>query len=122
VIKLDAGVLSLAGTFLVSDIGIIERSGGTVDISGTLNNAGTELVLDVATGSWRLGGGTVLGGKVTASGGAKLIASNSGGTLNAVTLNADLDLPVAAAFSAGRRRCPDQGPCCLATSPRPRCD
>src|SRR5262249_3255503 len=68
------------------------RNSGTVYLTGTLNDAGGTLALaDATTGTWNLNGGTIVGGTVTTSGGAKLVA-RFGGTLDGVTLNGTLDM------------------------------
>ena len=53
---------------------------------------GSTLALDATTGSWNLVGGTIRGGAVSESGGAELVFTSSGGTLDGVTANSDLDL------------------------------
>ncbi|MBI3837471.1 MAG: hypothetical protein HY288_06010, partial [Planctomycetia bacterium] len=50
------------------------------------------LNLDATTGSWNIQGGTIKGGTVNESGGAKLVATAAGGTLDGVPVNGDLDL------------------------------
>ncbi len=83
-------VLNLGGTFTQASMGTFTRTGGTVNLAGTLN-AG--LTLDAATGSWRLMGGTINGGAVTTTGGAVLIATSNGGSLaGGVTLDGTLDM------------------------------
>src|SRR5207249_6670545 len=69
------GTLNLDGRFTVPSLGSIQRTGGNVNILGTLSNAGTTLALDAASGSWTLNGGTIRGGSVTTSNGARLVAS-----------------------------------------------
>jgi hypothetical protein len=69
----------------------------TLGTGGILDNTGSTLILDAGTGSLTLAGGTLLGGTVTAGGGARVIGTSSGGTLEGVTLNADLDLTAAGA-------------------------
>src|SRR5262249_50451277 len=70
----------------------LNRSGGIVNLIGTLNNAGTTLALGAATGSWVLLGGTVAGGTVSESGGPELGLTPSGGTLNGGTIVGPVDL------------------------------
>jgi hypothetical protein len=89
------GTLNLGGTFTLSDLGTLNRSGGTVNLTGTLDNTATTLVLDSGTGSWNVAGGTLLGGTVNASDGAQLTFGS--GTLDGVTLNSDLDLTTGSA-------------------------
>ncbi len=87
--------LNLAGSFATSDLNLssFTRIGGTVNLTGTLNNSGTTLALNAATGSWTLLGGTITGGTVSVSGDAELVGTNSGGTLSGgVTLRGDPNL------------------------------
>src|SRR5439155_18169770 len=83
---------NLDGTFTVPSLGSIQRTGGIVNIVGTLNNAGTTLTLGAASGSWTLNGGTIRGGIVTTSNGARLAATSANSTLDGVTVNGELDL------------------------------
>ena len=102
-LDMTSGTLNLGGNFTVDGLGInatpprFTRSGGTVNLTGTLNNTGAELVLAGATSSWQLAGGTILGGTVTTTGGAKLLGVYPGqfvapSKLNGVTLNGDLEV------------------------------
>ena len=84
--------VNLGGAWTLAGLGTFNRTGGTVNLTGTLDNTGGTLALDAATGSWNLLGGTIKGGTITMSGGAQLVATGSGGTLDGVTLNGDLDL------------------------------
>src|SRR5439155_838892 len=67
----------------------LTRNGGTVNLLGTLDNSGTTLTLD---GAWNLAGGTIKGGHYTGSGAGRLVFTSSGGTLDGVTADSDLDL------------------------------
>jgi hypothetical protein len=53
--------LNLGSSFSTADLGNYSRSGGTINLTGTLNNSGSTLALDDATGSWNLAGGTIQG-------------------------------------------------------------
>lgn len=89
-----SGILNLGGTFTQASLGPITRSGGTVNLTGTLDNTGGTLALNVATGSWNLSNGTIKGGTVTGSGGAGLaMVSPNDGTLDGVTLATDISVP-----------------------------
>jgi hypothetical protein len=66
----------------------LELAGGTLDITGNM------LTRNAATGSLILSGGTLVGGTINASGGAKVMVTGYV-TLDGVTLNADLDLTTA---------------------------
>jgi CARDB/Immunoglobulin domain len=83
--------INLGGTFTVSDLGTFNRSGGTVDLTGTLDNTNTVLWLDGNSwGTWILNGGTIEGGIVETTNGASLIVRQ--GTLNGVTMDGTLDV------------------------------
>ena len=84
--------VNLGGLFTLADLGTFNRTGDVVNLVGTLDNTGTTLALDAATGSWNLHGGTVQGGTLSESGGAELVFTNYGGTLNGVTAASNLDL------------------------------
>ena len=62
-----------------------------MNLVGTLDNTGTTLVLN-AVPSWNLVGGTIEGGTLSESGGAELVFTSSGGTLDGVTTDSNLDL------------------------------
>ena len=95
----DDGVISadststvdLGGTFSV-DSGSSFAGTGAVDIAGTLDNSGQTLTLNDPELSFGVAGGTIDGGTVETTGGAALFATNSGGTLDGVTLDGTLDL------------------------------
>ena len=92
----NGGTLYLGGT--VAQLGTFSSTGGTVALVGTLTNTGNTLALTAATGSLTLYGGTIQGGTVTATGGAQLVTTSSGGTLNGVTLNCNLGLTASSAY------------------------
>jgi hypothetical protein len=84
--------VNLGGSFALADLGTFNRSGGTVNLVGTLNASASGLVLDDTTGSWNLAGGTILGGTYRASDGAELLFTTESGTLDGVTAASDLNL------------------------------
>ncbi len=86
--------VDLGGEFTLTTLGNFEHSGGTFNLSGTLDNI-SGLSLNDATGSWHLRGGTILGGSVTTSGDADLVYTVNGGTLDRVIMNSDMDLSAA---------------------------
>jgi RHS repeat-associated protein len=86
------GTLNLAGTFTTADVASFSRNGGTVNLTGTLDNTGTTLALDATTGSWNLASGALKNGTLSEAGGAELVFTPSGGTLDGVTADSDLDL------------------------------
>src|SRR5207249_2721209 len=56
------GTLGLAGSFTLAASTTISVNGGTVNLTGSLDNTGGTLTLNVVAGSWRLLGGTIKGG------------------------------------------------------------
>ena len=86
----DAGVLDLSGSFSAANLGVVQAAGGSVNITGLINNTGSTLALNNTTGTWNLSGGTINGGAISTSGTATLVAQ--GGTLIGVTLNSDLSV------------------------------
>ena len=82
--------VNLGGTFTQANLGSFSRTGGNVNLTGTLTNTGQTLALTATTGSWSLVGGTIDGGTVSVTGGARLEGSDQGGTLkDGVTLSGD---------------------------------
>jgi hypothetical protein len=91
-ITLNGGTLGLGGNFTMAQLGTLNRSGGTVNVIGTLDNTGVTL---------NVGTGTTLGTLTLASGGTikngTIIDAGSGlafsrGTLDRVTYQGTLDL------------------------------
>jgi hypothetical protein len=88
-IEVAGGVFNAGGTFTRSDLGNLRANGGTVNLTGTLDNTGTTLALDATTGTWNLAGGKIKGGTIAPStGGAQLTCSS--GILDGARLAADL--------------------------------
>jgi hypothetical protein len=83
----NASTVNLGGIFTLAALGTFNRTGGTVNLTGSLNNTGSTLLLTNATGSWNLLGGTVNGGSVAAQGTNALVGTGNGGTLIGVTLD-----------------------------------
>ena len=96
------GVLNLDGNFTTAAIGNINRTGGTINIVGTLDNTGATLALNAVTGSWQLlSGGTIKGGTITGAGGASLsLPAFNTGTLDGVTLASDVTMRNGAVLTA----------------------
>jgi hypothetical protein len=96
IIASGGGTVDLAGTFVSSDLteGTINGTGGTVNLVGTVTN--TAIAVPDGGGIFTLYGGTINGG--TVAGGA-LTFSNSGGTLNNVTMNGNFSLPTGAVYA-----------------------
>src|SRR5262249_52623209 len=93
---LNSGALLLGGNFATTGLGSISSSGGVVALIGTLTNTGSTLLLNAATGSWFLRGGTILGGTVATADGSALIVQR--GPLKGVTVNGILDMAFASAI------------------------
>ena len=98
-ITINNSTVNLGGNFTLASLGTFNRTGGTVNLTGTLDNTGTTLALDAVTGSWQLAGGTIKGGTVSCSGGSKLVVTSLSGTLDGVVLNGDLDAPAGASVN-----------------------
>lgn len=87
------GVLALAGEFTTADLGAFDRAGGTVALTGTLDNR--DRTLDVQArfqDDLTLDGGWLRGGTVTSSGTAELVIGDSDATLEAITLETDVSI------------------------------
>ena len=56
------------GIFAPAPASSFSRTGGTVNLTGTLDNTGSTLPLDSRTGAWNVVGGTIIGGTITTSG------------------------------------------------------
>ena len=89
-------VVELDGMFTLSDLGTFNRTGGTVELMGTLDNV-SDLALDMTTGDWEMRGGRIEGGAVSGMDGAELIFTSSSGTLNGVTFDAPMNLSASSA-------------------------
>ena len=87
----SASTIDLAGTFSVSP-GASFAGTGTINLEGALDNAGGTLKLDDNALAFQLLAGEIDGGTVETTNGAALIANNSGGTLDGVTLDGTLDM------------------------------
>lgn len=81
----------LHGDFTQQNVGTINRTSSEVFMQGTLQNAGSTLNLNAATGSWIVNGGgavsRIVGGSVQSIAGAELVFRGQGGVLQGVTLN-----------------------------------
>ncbi|HEX3151280.1 MAG TPA: LamG-like jellyroll fold domain-containing protein [Gemmataceae bacterium] len=94
-ITMNGATVNLGDQFSFADIGTLTRTGGTINITGTLMNSGKTLALDATTGPWRLAGGTIDGGTITTAGANVLLGTSLSGSLtNGVTLAGTLDLSV----------------------------
>ncbi|QOI99084.1 MAG: hypothetical protein HRU70_00690 [Phycisphaeraceae bacterium] len=85
--------VNLGGSFTTASALRLNRAGGTVNITGALNNTADTLPFSNATGSWVLAGGTITGGSVTFADSHRLeIGGDSSNTLSNVTLANELRL------------------------------
>ena len=91
-LNVSTGTVSLYGAMTLNGLGTIHRTGGTVNLGGTLDLQGGAWNLDAGTGSWNLLGGAVKNGTISESAGSLLVFTNSGGVLNGITVNGDMDL------------------------------
>src|SRR5262249_20427025 len=91
-LTLSGGTLDLGGTFTVDSLGDFRNGGGTVNLTGTLNNQGRILVFDAAHPAWQLAGGTIDGGTVLLNDGTRLAtAMNTSCRLNGVAVDGYVD-------------------------------
>jgi hypothetical protein len=93
-ITVNGGTLILSGQFTTAGLGTINRTGGTIEVSGAWNNATASFAFSSATGSFVLAGNTITGGTLSGTGGNSLQATlTSTNILSGVTINAGgLDL------------------------------
>jgi hypothetical protein len=89
------GDLYLGGSFTTAGLNLpqFSRIGSNfVYLTGDLNNTGSTLTINAATGWWLLLGGSITGGSVGFAGGQFLAPTPNGGRLDSVTLTSTLDL------------------------------
>lgn len=93
-VSMTSSTVNLGGMFTIGTLGAFSRSGGTVNLTGTLDNTGPQqLTLSATTGSWRMFGGTIAGGTVTGDAAGFLeVAPGQFGTLDNVILESPLVL------------------------------
>jgi hypothetical protein len=91
-LSINNSTLNLGGTFTTAGFNLpgFSRTGGTVNLTGTMNNASSTLTFDNTTGTWDLKGGTVSGGQIAFAAGKVLSFTASGGTLHNVSSLSDL--------------------------------
>jgi hypothetical protein len=95
-INATSSTVHLGGSFTRTSLGTFNRSGGSVNVTGTLTG---NLMLNAATGSWNLLGGTISDGTLSFSDGQTLfITANQNNRLSGVTVNGDLDLSAFRAY------------------------
>lgn len=88
--RLDGGTMNLGGTFRVLPSQSWIRTGGTVNFTGVLDNAGSVFALDASAGVWRINGGVIRGGTLAPNGLTNLDVVS--GWLDGVTLGGDLSV------------------------------
>ncbi len=84
--------LALNGSITLAGLGMIDRRGATINLSGMVDLGGGTLLLDAVGGVWNLTGGTIANGTINESGGALLGFTSSAGVLRGVTVNGEMDL------------------------------
>jgi hypothetical protein len=88
------GTLNLGGTFLTAGLGTIDRTGGTIQLTGKWDLSGTTLDLAATPipGSWAAEGGGLKNGTLTTSDAGKVLVSTSpSSSLDNVTIGSDLN-------------------------------
>ncbi|CAN0290304.1 unnamed protein product, partial [Phaeothamnion confervicola] len=92
-IAVQGGTLNLGGSFTTAALNFANgytRSGGTLRLTGVMNNTGDTLALNAATGVMVLVGGTIRGGTLSDSGGViPLLSTQASATFDNVLLDAD---------------------------------
>ncbi len=89
-IVVNNSTLNLGGSFTTTGIGTVQRTGGTINLIGLLDNTGSTLTLDARAGTWILGpNGRLRRGVLATTEGAALSAI--GGTLEDLTLGATVN-------------------------------
>ena len=91
---------NVGGTFTLAELDNFTRDGGTLNLTGTLNNTATTLTLDGdvgGLGTLSLRGGRIVGGNVITQNGAILEGTADGGTLDGATLSVGSTLRLPAA-------------------------
>jgi hypothetical protein len=80
-IRATNSTINLRGNFDTDDVLNIERSGGTLNIEGVLDNTGRTTTLNATTGSWVLNNGTIRGGTLSWVDPHRILFSNFPGNL-----------------------------------------
>jgi hypothetical protein len=98
--SVNSGTLNLGGSFTTADVGTFSRIGGTVQLTGSWDDTAATADLNASSGGGVGGdlvlqGGLLKGGgtgTLMASGSGKLVGTGNGGSLQALTLAAPLDM------------------------------
>lgn len=94
-LRLLGGVLELGAVFSPDELGQLEAQSGTLRITGVYDNAGATFELGGTEVAMRLSGGTVRGGVLNLTAGARLQCDNDpNNRLDGVLLNGLLDLTI----------------------------
>ena len=97
-VTVTSSTVVLGGTFSTADIGTLTRSGGTVTLTGDLDNTSDTLTFNTASGSWEVSGATINNGIIQYGDGEGLNFGSSTSTiLDGVTLNGAVDLSATSA-------------------------
>ncbi|HET6323495.1 MAG TPA: malectin domain-containing carbohydrate-binding protein [Planctomycetaceae bacterium] len=91
-INVNGSTLNLGGSFTSAGLGTLNESANTINLIGKFDNTSATLALTAATGSWNLFGGAIKNGTLAETGGAELVFTPSGGTIDGLTVNGNLDL------------------------------
>lgn len=93
VINVDASTVNLGGTFTTAGLGVLNRVGGTVNLTGIMDNSGNTFTLNDSTGPWLMSGGIFRGGVINLASSDKLILSRTPtNRLDGALLNGDVSL------------------------------
>lgn len=97
-VSFSGGTITLGGTFTTADWNLPGwvRSGGTLKLTGALNNLASSVTLDDATGSLQIAGGTISAGSITLLGTARLEFTASGAMVSNTLIAGDLWVSAAA--------------------------
>ena len=89
---MSGGTLNLGSTFTTAALGTLDHTGGIVNVTGTLNDAGATLNVGTGTALGTLtlvSGGTIENGTIADAGSGVAFA---GGTLSGVTYDGTMNL------------------------------
>jgi hypothetical protein len=93
-LSVSEATLNLGGTFKLVDLGTLNRTGGTINLTGLLDLNGETLTLNSTTGPWVMNGGTLKGGTVKQTDEGKLLFTlpHAMNTFDAMRVEGDLVL------------------------------
>ena len=97
-VRVVDGTLNLGAFDTTAGIGTWNRTGGTVNINGTITNTGSTFALNNSTGSWTMNGGAISGGTVNLNQTAQLlVGANTSNLLTNVDINGEVILSTGSA-------------------------